>query len=823
LRLQVPSLAADEAQATWKDTLGPAVAHTGAHVRVALDAFLDRIVTKALPTERGLLNLADDNVWEVLLGTWHLACSNVMVWCGGQPGDGNLEPYPEADPLTRRGWAILRFVLDTLTAQGAVAALQSHEGMQAVGLAAADRFGFAMASLYRDQLPPLGSTVVYLDDESSRQHGVATLGAVLHLPTQDAEALLLHSRTYAPLVQGTPLRGVVLAHVVLNVMVAREEGTWVTWRQTLGTEAVLRQNTALQLVPDAPAPMPAPLPCRRWPTEGFLALRSLLRQGLALAYATTGHCMGPTAGALHRFRAACAARQGAQLPDMGMASHVREACDIIRHGLCQPDNAVLFQALQAPAHAALARACTGDDAVDPVACVHQFAVEALALALTVAQAPAQAPPALPRRRGQRRGRLTATLQLPSACPEGTSWQWWLTNSWANKYLVGPAVDAAQAEADRVHGLPSAARLLSTLVTRPRCGGGSKPRVGHAAHAVLAWGYRGVHVFDLFNVTAGLAAGMDGVGWGLPAPPAAVPSCLLLPTLVLLWAAARRCRASPVFDSGAAGPGCEPAPCIMCLEAPGETLYSCPEHPVCEPCLRRVVESSVVEQCIECGTAARQSPLRVPCPVGGCGNCMQLPRMGGGTAAALRRGNPVDWSRLLPSELAQVAHAKETETSVFPAGPLPCAHCDARHAAPADDAVLQCFLCGGETCLLCHKEAHPGNVCLGPGNVSPETLLAEAKIQACPGCKTPTTKDTACNHMTCSACSQHWCWACGEPLDARDTTSHYTIASPQCLRYDEGTEEARILRRLLSSGRPQAVIARAVDLLHTTFVQTVADL
>ena len=41
------------------------------------------------------------------------------------------------------------------------------------------------------------------------------------------------------------------------------------------------------------------------------------------------------------------------------------------------------------------------------------------------------------------------------------------------------------------------------------------------------------------------------------------------------------------------------------------------------------------------------------------------------------------------------------------------------------------------------------------------------VRNCPGCAVPTEKAGGCNHMTCSRCSQHWCWLCGFGGDGAD--------------------------------------------------------
>ena len=47
----------------------------------------------------------------------------------------------------------------------------------------------------------------------------------------------------------------------------------------------------------------------------------------------------------------------------------------------------------------------------------------------------------------------------------------------------------------------------------------------------------------------------------------------------------------------------------------------------------------------------------------------------------------------------------------------------------------------------------------------------SKIPKCPGCKAPTTKAYGCNHMTCTVCKTHWCYACVQEFDQSTIYDH----------------------------------------------------
>eukprot|EP01125_Pyxidicula_operculata_P020434 TRINITY_DN7546_c0_g1_i1.p1 TRINITY_DN7546_c0_g1~~TRINITY_DN7546_c0_g1_i1.p1 ORF type:complete len:1000 (-),score=171.71 TRINITY_DN7546_c0_g1_i1:20-2932(-) len=52
-----------------------------------------------------------------------------------------------------------------------------------------------------------------------------------------------------------------------------------------------------------------------------------------------------------------------------------------------------------------------------------------------------------------------------------------------------------------------------------------------------------------------------------------------------------------------------------------------------------------------------------------------------------------------------------------------------------------------------------NDCVNPA--SQKAPERELPTKSCPGCTVTIQKTGGCNHITCSACSTHWCWQCGE--------------------------------------------------------------
>ena len=120
-------------------------------------------------------------------------------------------------------------------------------------------------------------------------------------------------------------------------------------------------------------------------------------------------------------------------------------------------------------------------------------------------------------------------------------------------------------------------------------------------------------------------------------------------------------------------------------------------------------------------------------------------------------------------------------------------CDARagelRACPTPDCpqVLlrahpgqwQCDCCLRHYCVPCTKsmgravDAHEALSCAGlraaasaegAEEVMRELLerdLRAGAVHKCPACQLPQGKASGCNHVTCSGCGAHWCWACAQ--------------------------------------------------------------
>jgi hypothetical protein len=367
-------------------------------------------------------------------------------------------------------------------------------------------------------------------------------------------------------------------------------------------------------------------------------------------------------------------------------------------------------------------------------------------------------------------------------------------------------------------------------------------------SMFLWG----HLAPMFDACQYL-----GTLLGAPADPSSAPICLrLLPTMVLLWHMGRQLRETWVADQTYAPSPTDPKSrvtitCCVCADAlpqscgggPAEDVDAlrCPMHPMCKPCTSRALQSAIVEylQWPAGDTVARASLRR--------GMCCPWPNCQHGFI--VKPSSKVDaWYQVLPMELAVLAASAcrmdelggQSSTSATPAPPATplTPVCSACGGLPGDvllcwdgqpwrlrdhGPVFACPSCACSTCAQCGRDAHPGEACVTSLDRVPEDLLATAKIQDCPGCQTPATKDNFCNHMQCTKCTCHWCWACGQTLDPLDVTTHYTVRSPQCTSYSVKTEADRMKSAILKMEVPQSLKASALALLHTTFAQEAQDL
>ena len=93
---------------------------------------------------------------------------------------------------------------------------------------------------------------------------------------------------------------------------------------------------------------------------------------------------------------------------------------------------------------------------------------------------------------------------------------------------------------------------------------------------------------------------------------------------------------------------------------------------------------------------------------------------------------------------------------------PTPDCPQVYRKSGPGAVLQCPSCLLRICPLCDTEFHESRSCQDQ-NPEDERLFEKWKlghdVKDCPSCKVPIERMAGCNHMTCTSCKTHICWAC----------------------------------------------------------------
>ncbi|KAH7907252.1 hypothetical protein BJ138DRAFT_1160570 [Hygrophoropsis aurantiaca] len=56
---------------------------------------------------------------------------------------------------------------------------------------------------------------------------------------------------------------------------------------------------------------------------------------------------------------------------------------------------------------------------------------------------------------------------------------------------------------------------------------------------------------------------------------------------------------------------------------------------------------------------------------------------------------------------------------------------------------------------------------------------DASTMRCPGCEVKVEKSVGCNHMTCAKCKQHFCYRCGEKIQASNPYAHFSTPGLRC--------------------------------------------
>ena len=109
-------------------------------------------------------------------------------------------------------------------------------------------------------------------------------------------------------------------------------------------------------------------------------------------------------------------------------------------------------------------------------------------------------------------------------------------------------------------------------------------------------------------------------------------------------------------------------------------------------------------------------------------------------------------------------------------PTPNCYMVYRVTQDLDGQRFSCSACGANTCTSCHIEYHAGITCSmyqsekqdgGLENLKNWMGKDKKNRKRCPNCSALIEKNGGCNHMTCNACRQHFCWLCLAKCDSEN--------------------------------------------------------
>ncbi|PQE03574.1 Zinc finger C6HC-type protein [Rutstroemia sp. NJR-2017a BVV2] len=195
-----------------------------------------------------------------------------------------------------------------------------------------------------------------------------------------------------------------------------------------------------------------------------------------------------------------------------------------------------------------------------------------------------------------------------------------------------------------------------------------------------------------------------------------------------------------------------------------------------------IEESVVDQdCTICWTPA-EKPIRTKCNHLYCLECFESMCSSASTSnnefSICCQGDAGNCSKSFPLEELQDHLSSNTFEDMLAASlksyirrrPQEFAYCPNPNCdqiyrlGGATTNTRTCPKCLLQMCIAC-KSAHAGMTCAEYKYASSaegqafEKFKKEKGFKDCPRCKTTMEKTEGCNHMTCSGCGTHICWAC----------------------------------------------------------------
>ena len=183
------------------------------------------------------------------------------------------------------------------------------------------------------------------------------------------------------------------------------------------------------------------------------------------------------------------------------------------------------------------------------------------------------------------------------------------------------------------------------------------------------------------------------------------------------------------------------------------------HQFCMGCLASYLTNRISE-----------AQLRNPCPNHGRDDC---------TAEA----SSADIEILCPAMLEKFDRFSKMKTDE---NHRDCPKCSHMQIGDFNHAAMKCDSCQYEYCFF-HSDSHPGQSCIQlASRIRMSDFTSSVAVccstKKCPHCKTPTTKNGGCNHMTCQSCHESWCWLCRQKYEYGHFDSNNVICGCPGLQY-----------------------------------------
>ncbi|KZT10391.1 uncharacterized protein LAESUDRAFT_423546 [Laetiporus sulphureus 93-53] len=182
-------------------------------------------------------------------------------------------------------------------------------------------------------------------------------------------------------------------------------------------------------------------------------------------------------------------------------------------------------------------------------------------------------------------------------------------------------------------------------------------------------------------------------------------------------------------------------CPVCLdEATLPVALDC-GHQWCKSCLHNYLLAATDNKVFPLTCLGNEASCKHPIPIS--------------TAQELLSTNEFD--ALVHASFLAYVHSRPSEFHYCPTPDCPQVYRKGRK-----NTVLQCPSCLVRICPFCHVQYHEGSSCQDR-EAEDRKLFEEWKkgrdVKDCPSCKAPIERAAGCNHMTCTRCNTHICWAC----------------------------------------------------------------